>query len=285
MKPGDEFNGEEAILQAYFDEVASSRPLSRQRERALGARIKLGDMEARDELVRANLRFAIAIAKTFLNSGVPLTDLIGAANLGLLTAAERFDADRGHKFISYAVWWVRQSILQFIHEQNRSIRIPLNKIALLRDIHKTTNRLHSQLGRETDIEELAQEMDLPAQQIEDLLLRAEAVYSIDRPRWEDTDQPLAEFLFDADQEAPDAAVIRTSDRAFLKRILQILDEREQYILNLYLGLDKDAPMNLQEIGQLLGISRERVRQIKKAALNKLKHSSRITALKALAGEV
>ena len=276
---------EENTLRLYFDDIAESRPLSREREVELSARIQEGDMEARDELVNANLRFVIDVAKNYQNRGLSLSDLISAGNVGLLTAAERFDGTKGYKFISYAVWWIKQSILQTIAEHARTVRLPLNKLSLLKDISKATRKLGQGRESEPDVEEIAAELDVPAQEILDTMLSARTVRSLDESFEEDDERSLLNILADNNQETPDNDVLQTSARTQLEEVLDSLDERELRIIRLYFGLDGNEALTLEEIGDMMNLTRERIRQLKERALSKLRHPSRHQALKTLASEV
>ena len=272
---------EESTLRLYFDDIAESRPLSREREVELAARIKGGDLVARDELVQANLRFVIDVAKNYQNRGLSLSDLISAGNLGLLTAAERFDGTKGYKFISYAVWWIKQSILQTIAEHARTVRLPLNKLSLLKDISRVSRRLGQ--GRESDpgIEEIAQALDVPAEEVLETMLSARSVRSLDEAFEEDDERSLLNILADNNQATPDAHVLKESARNQLEEVLNSLDERELRIIRLYFGLDGSEALTLEQIGGLMGLTRERVRQLKERALGKLRHPARYQALLAL----
>ena len=272
---------EENTLRLYFDDIAESRPLSREREVELSARIQEGDMEARDELVQANLRFVIDVAKNYQYRGLSLTDLISAGNVGLLTAAERFDGTKGYKFISYAVWWIKQSILQTIAEHARTVRLPLNKLSLLKDISKASRKLGQGRESEPDVEEIAAELDVPAQEILDTMLSARTVRSLDESFEEDDERSLLNILADNNQETPDSDVITSSARTQLEEVLESLDERELRIIRLYFGLDGTEALTLEQIGGLMGLTRERVRQLKERALGKLRHPTRYQALLAL----
>ena len=275
---------EENTLRLYFDDIAESRPLSREREVELSARIQEGDMEARDELVQANLRFVIDVAKNYQNRGLSLSDLISAGNVGLLTAAERFDGTKGYKFISYAVWWIKQSILQTIAEHARTVRLPLNKLSLLKDISKASRKLGQGRESEPDVEEIAAELDVPAQEILDTMLSARTVRSLDESFEEDDERSLLNILADNNQETPDSDVITSSARTQLEEVLESLDERELRIIRLYFGLDGTEALTLEQIGGLMGLTRERIRQLKERALSKLRHPSRNQTLKTLADE-
>ena len=277
----------ESDLRYYLNDVAMTRfePLSREREVALASRIKKGDLQARNELVQANLRFVISVAKNYQHRGLPFSDLISAGNLGLITAAERFDGAKGHKFISYAVWWIRQSILTTLADHSRTVRLPLNKVGLLRDISKAARHLGQELEEEPDAEAIAAELGLPTQEVQEALLNARTVFSLDQAFHED-DEPnnRLKVLTDGHQEAPDALALRASAREHLERVLSNLDEREQRILCLYLGLDGEEGLTLEAIGKQMGVTRERIRQIKDQALSKLRHPSRRQDLESLITE-
>ncbi len=275
------FGDRESTLQLYFDDIADSKPLSRQREVELSARIQDGDLQAREELVHANLRFVIDVAKNYQNRGLPLTDLISAGNVGLMTAADRFDGTKGFKFISYAVWWIKQSILQTIAEHARTVRLPMNRVSLLRNISQTSQRLRQ--GRETEpgIEEIAAALEVPAEEVLETMLSARAVRSLDEPFEADDDKNLLNILADTTQVNPDADVLCESAKDQLERVLNSLNQRELRILRLYYGLDGDA-LTLEQIGGLMGVTRERVRQLKERALSHLRYTSRHRALRALA---
>ena len=277
-------NDEENTLRLYFDDIADSKPLSREKEVELASRIKEGDMHARDELVQANLRFVIDVAKNYQNRGLSLSDLISAGNVGLLTAAERFDGAKGYKFISYAVWWIKQSILQTIAEHARTVRLPLNKLSLLKDISRASQRLGQ--GREADpeVEEIAAELDISAQEVMDTMLSARTVRSLDEAFEEDDERNLLNILVDNTQEAPDVDVLRDSAREQLEGVLNSLDERELRIIRLYFGLDGNEALTLEQIGGMMNLTRERVRQLKERALSKLRHPARYQALLALVDE-
>ena len=272
---------EESTLRLYFDDIADSKPLSREREVELAALIKDGDMVARDELVKANLRFVIDVAKNYQNRGLSLSDLISAGNMGLLTAAERFDGTKGYKFISYAVWWIKQSILQTIAEQARTVRLPLNKLSLLKDISKASKRLGQGRESDPDIEEIAVELDMLPDEIRDTMLSARSVRSLDEAFEEDDERNLMSLLTDHSQLAPDDDVLHTSARAQLEDVLGSLDERELSIIRRYFGLDGHEALTLEQIGGMMNLTRERVRQLKERALSKLRHPSRYEALLAL----
>jgi RNA polymerase primary sigma factor len=281
----DSLGDRESTLRLYFDDIADSRPLSREREVELSARIQDGDMQARDELVQANLRFVIDVAKNYQNRGLPLADLISAGNVGLLTAADRFDGTKGYKFISYAVWWIKQSILQTIAEHARTVRLPMNKVSLLKDISKTSRRLGQGREAEPRIEEIAAELEVPAEEVLETMLSARAVRSLDESFEEDDERNLLNILADTTQDNPDADVLCESAKDQLESVLNSLDERELRIIRLYFGLDGHEALTLEQIGDLMGVTRERVRQIKERALSRLRHPSRHQFLRALTEDV
>ena len=272
---------EENTLRLYFDDIAESRPLSREREVELSARIQDGDMVARDELVQANLRFVIDVAKNYQNRGLSLLDLISAGNLGLLTAADRFDGTKGYKFISYAVWWIKQSILQTIAEHARTVRLPLNKLSLLKDISKASRKLGQGRESEPDIEEIAAELDVPPEEVLETMLSARSVRSLDESFEEDDERSLLNILADHNQETPDDDILKRSARDQLEEVLDNLDERELRIIRLYFGLDGSESLTLAQIGGMMSLTREPLRQLKERALSKLRHPTRYQALLAL----
>ena len=272
---------EESALRLYFNDISDSTPLSREQEVALSTKIRQGDQEARDELVQANLRFVIDVAKNYQNRGLGLSDLICAGNLGLMTAAERFDGDKGYKFISYAVWWIKQSILQSIADHARTVRLPLNKLSLLKDITKTSRKLGQGRESEPQVEEIAAALEVAPQEVLDTMLSARSIRSLDEEFEEGDERSLMSVLSDERQSAPDAAVTEHSAKAQLERVLECLDERETYIVRLYFGLDGVEPLTLEQIGGLMSLTRERVRQLKERALGKLRDPERYEALLAI----
>ena len=276
---------EESTLRLYFDDIADSTPLSREREVELADRIKNGDMCAREEMIKANLRFVVDVAKKYQNRGLSLSDLISAGNLGLITAADRFDGTKGYKFISYAVWWIRQSILQTLAEHVRTVRLPLNKVSLLKDISKASRKLGQDRATEPAIEEIAAELEVPAEEVLETILSARAVCSLDESFTDDDERSLLNTLADDTTEAPDADILRESARVQLETALSTLEERELRIIRLYFGLDGNEALTLEEIGDMMNLTRERIRQLKERALSKLRHPSRHQVLKTLASEV
>ena len=270
-------------MRLYFEDISTSQPLSRDREVELASRIQDGDEAARDELVQANLRFVVDVAKNYQNRGLDLSDLISAGNLGLMTAAERFDGTKGYKFISYAVWWIRQSILQSIAEQGRLVRLPFNKLGLLREISRLVQKNPSE--RDPSIEDIAEKLGVPVRDVFDTLTTAKPLHSLDEVDTEEDKPALINALADPDQPPPDKGMWRNWAKTQLSTVLDTLHEREQYVLRLYFGLDGNRELTLEDIGDLMGVTRERVRQIKKRALEKLNHPSRAHILRALSGDV
>ena len=279
------WNGEDSSLQAYFNEVARTKPFSREEEKELAIRIREGDRAARDELVQANLLFVISIAKKYQNRGLTLAELISAGNMGLMTAVDRFDPARGFKFISYAVWWIRQSILQSLAEDVRTVHLPLNKVNLLHKISKMSQQLSGKHREEPDLEEIAAALDVSVEEIRETVLSGRKVYSLDKEFEEDDERSLMKTLVDARQKAPDANILCTDTQAQLESVLNSLDQRERRIVQLYFGLDGNEPLTLEQIGDLMNLTRERIRQIKERAFSKLRHPSRHSDLRTLEEDV
>ena len=266
-------------LGSYLAEIASSSPLSATQEVQLAKEIKQGDGEARNLLVEANLRFVVSVAKEYQNRGVPLADLISAGNMGLITAAERFDEDKGFKFISYAVWWIRQAILQTLAEQSRTVRLPLNKTGLLYKISKASRALQQERADDPNPEEIARQLDVPVREVKETLMCGRSVRSLDATFKEEEDQSLLDVLPDDRQESPENHVMHGCLRGQIDSALGGLAGREEEILRLYFGLDGEEPMTLDQIGARFGLTRERVRQIKEKALHRLRHPSRCDQLR------
>jgi RNA polymerase primary sigma factor len=265
---------DESSLDQYLKEISAYPLLKREDEVDLAQRIRAGEAEALDKLVRSNLRFVVSVAKKYQNQGVALGDLINEGNLGLIRAAHKFDETKGIKFISYAVWWIRQAILQALAEQSRIVRVPLNRAGALHRIGKRSSSLFQELGREPTVDELADELDLSHDEIQRTLAISQSHLSLDAPLTPGEDNRLLDYLPDQFSPGPDD---ETYDRALcdtIEEALGTLKEREAKILRLYFGLEGKEPMTLEEIGAVLGITRERVRQIKEKALVRLRHASR-----------
>ena len=269
---------EESSLDQYLKEISAYPLLTREDEVDLAQRIRTGEEEALDKLVRSNLRFVVSVAKKYQNQGVSLGDLINEGNLGLIRAAHKFDETKGIKFISYAVWWIRQAILQALAEQSRIVRVPLNRAGALHRIGKTSSSLLQELGREPTPEEVAQELEISSDEVERTMAISQSHLSLDAPLTPGEDNRLLDYLPDNGSTGPED---ETFDRALgntIEEALGTLKEREAKVLRLYFGLDGQDPMTLEEIGSLLGITRERVRQIKEKALLRLRHASRARVL-------
>ncbi len=268
------FKGVKDSLHRYLEDVASSQPLSAAEEISLAQRIKKGDLEARAKLVEANLRFVITVAREYQNQGVPLVDLISAGNIGLIVAAERFDETKGFKFISYAVWWIRQSILQTLAEHSRVVRLPLNRVDLLRRIARYTNSKQQETSSKPQEEEIAEELGITVEQVVDTLSTGQRVLSLDATFGDDDENSLLEIMADDNQEPPDEMMLKNSLEYEIHATLDTLDNREKEVIKLYFGLSGEPEMTLEEIGLQFRLTRERVRQIKEKALRKLRHPTR-----------
>ena len=269
---------EESSLDQYLREISQYHLLTREQEVDLAQRIRTGDGEALDVLVRSNLRFVVSVAKKYQNQGVSLADLINEGNLGLIRAAHKFDETKGIKFISYAVWWIRQAILQALAEQSRIVRVPLNRAGTLHRIGKRSSALQQELGREPTVEEIAEGLDISEEEVAKTLSISQTHLSLDAPLTPGEDNKLLDYLPDTQNLGPDDETFERALSESIEGVLSTLKEREAKILRLYFGLEGQEPMTLEEIGALLGITRERVRQIKEKALARLRHVSRARAL-------
>ncbi len=259
-------------LEYYLKELSHSHPLSAAEEFELAVKMKRGDLKARDRLIKANLRFVVTVALKYRNQGVALADLISAGNIGLITATERFDETRGFKFISYAVWWIRQSILQTLAEQGRMIRLPINRLDLLRRIKNFSDEYQGNEGHMPTEAEIANEFHISEDQVIDMLSHSPIVFSLDKPI-HDEDTTLIDLMHDKDQVPPDAEMFHNALRDEVNDLLHTLDNREADVIRLYFGLN-GASWTLQAIANKYSLTRERVRQIKEKALRKLRHPSR-----------
>jgi len=270
-------------LDQYLKEISAYPLIDRQEEGELAKRIRRGDREALEKLVNSNLRFVVSIAKKYQNQGVALADLINEGNLGLIRAAEKFDETRGVKFISYAVWWIRQAILQALAEQSRIVRVPLNRAGELHRIGKRSSALVQELGREPTVGELAEGLDVDADELYKTMSIAMAHLSLDAPLVPGEDNKLLDYLPDEYRPGPEQEAFEKALRTNVEAALSTLKPREAKILRLYYGLDGEEAMTLEEIGQQLGVTRERVRQIKERALARLRHVSRARSLESFLG--
>ena len=261
-------------LDQYLKEISAYPLIDREEEARLARAIRAGQEEALDKLVRSNLRFVVSVAKKYQNQGVPLSDLINEGNLGLIRAAHKFDETKGIKFISYAVWWIRQAILQALAEQSRVVRVPLNRAGALHRIGRRTSSLLQELGREPTVEEIADDLEITREEVERTLVISQSSLSLDAPITPGEDNRLLDYLPDQFSPGPEDEAYDQALRKTIEDALSTLKDREAKILRLYFGLDEQEPMTLEEIGTLLGITRERVRQIKEKALLRLRHASR-----------
>ncbi len=277
-------NRESKSLDQYLLEIGKVDLITPEREIELAKRIKKGDRLALEELTKANLRFVVSVAKQFQNQGLSLGDLINEGNLGLIKAAERFDETRGFKFISYAVWWIRQSIMQAIAEQSRMVRLPLNRVGTLNKLGKAYSKLEQEYERKPSAAELAEELDMKADEVTDTLQLYGRHVSMDAPFAGDDDKnSLIDVLPNEQQPAPDVKLMQESLKAEVESVLSTLSEREASVLRLYFGINGEHSATLEEIGERFNLTRERVRQIKEKALRTLRHPSRSQNLKAYLG--
>ena len=275
-------NRESASLDKYLQEIGKEDLITVEEEVELAKRIRKGDQKALEKLTRANLRFVVSVAKQYQNQGLSLPDLINEGNLGLIKAAEKFDETRGFKFISYAVWWIRQSILQALAEQSRIVRLPLNQVGSLNKINKAFSRFEQENERRPSPEELADSLDLPAEKVADTLRVSGRHISVDAPFVEGEDNSLLDVLVNDDSPIADRTLINESLSTEVERALSTLTERERDIIKLFFGINTQE-MTLEEIGEKFGLTRERVRQIKEKAIRRLRHSSRSKLLKTYLG--
>ena len=275
-------NRESASLDKYLQEIGKEDLITVEEEVELAQRIRKGDQKALEKLTRANLRFVVSVAKQYQNQGLSLPDLINEGNLGLIKAAEKFDETRGFKFISYAVWWIRQSILQALAEQSRIVRLPLNQVGSLNKINKAFSRFEQENERRPSPEELADSLDLPAEKVADTLRVSGRHISVDAPFVEGEDNSLLDVLVNDDSPIADRTLINESLSTEVERALSTLTERERDIIKLFFGINTQE-MTLEEIGEKIGLTRERVRQIKEKAIRRLRHSSRSKLLKTYLG--
>ena len=271
------------MLDQYLQEIGQIPLLTADEEVELTVRIKEGDEEALHKMVRSNLRFVVSVAKRYQGQGLTLSDLINEGNYGLIKAAQRFDETRGFKFISYAVWWIRQAILQALAEQSRVVRLPLNRIGTISKIRKASARLAQLHKRTPNVDELAAELDIKPEKIRDALKHTARHLSMDAPFNDEDDNNLLDVLANDDDRPPDEGLISESLKADIERALAHLAPREAEITRLYFGIGRENPMTLEEIGQQFDLTRERVRQIKEKALRKLRQRGRREGLRTHVG--
>ncbi|HUV37326.1 MAG TPA: RNA polymerase sigma factor RpoD/SigA [Patescibacteria group bacterium] len=274
-----EYLGERS-LDLYLREINNTPLLTRKQERDLAQRIRTSDEEALHQLVKANLRFVVSIAKQYVNQGLSLADLINEGNMGLIKAAHRFDEKRGFKFISYAVWWIRQAMLQALAEQSRIVRLPLNRAGTLYRIGKVARQLDQELGRTPEVSEIAEKLNLSNEEVRDTMQIANSHLSLDSSFNSDQeDNSLVDYLADDNQEPPDEMTYMNALSEDMQKALATLTDRERKILVLYFGLEGEEPLTLEEIGKKMHLTRERIRQIKEKAILRLRHSTRSKYLK------
>ncbi len=276
-------NRETASLDKYLQEIGKVDLITAEEEVELAQKIKAGDQIALEKLTKANLRFVVSVAKQYQNQGLTLPDLINEGNLGLIKAAQRFDETRGFKFISYAVWWIRQSILQALAEQSRIVRLPLNKIGSINKINKTYAFLEQAHERAPSAEEIAKELDMTVNDVKESLKNSGRHVSMDAPLVEGEDSNLYDVLNSRESPNPDKTLLHESLRTEIERALETLTPREADVVRLYFGLGNQHSMTLEEIGETFDLTRERVRQIKEKAIRRLKHTSRSKILKTYLG--
>ena len=276
-------NRESASLDKYLQEIGREELVSPEEEVELAQRIRKGDQEALEKLTRANLRFVVSVAKQYQNQGLSLPDLINEGNLGLIKAAEKFDETRGFKFISYAVWWIRQSILQALAEQSRIVRLPLNQVGSLNKINKALGKFEQENERQPSTDELADMIDIPKDKIADTLRVSGRHVSVDAPFVEGEDNSLLDVLPNDDSPSADRGLVSESLSTEIERALQILTPREREIIKSFFGIGCQE-MTLEEIGERLDLTRERVRQIKEKAIRRLRSNTKNKLLKAYLGQ-
>jgi len=261
-------------LEKYLDDISQISLLTPAEEVEFTRRIRQGDQKSLDKLVRANLRFVVKVAKEYQNQGLPLTDLINEGNLELIKAAKRFDETRGFKFISYAVWWIRQSILKSLAEYSRVVRLPLNRVGLISKVNQLVRTLEQEFNREPSFEEISRELDISIPDISEAMSSSAFHLSLDQPIHRSEEGTMKEVIKNPDSKTPDGDLLTDSLRQEIRRVLKSLTEREEKIIKMYFGVDYERPYTLEEIGERLKLTRERVRQIKERALIRLRHQSR-----------
>lgn len=270
-------------LDRYLQEIGEVSLLTPDQEIELARKIKKNDQIALERLTKANLRFVVSVAKQYQNQGLSLGDLINEGNLGLIKAAKRFDETRGFKFISYAVWWIRQSILQALAEQSRVVRLPLNRVGALNKIGKAFSNLEQEYEREPSANEIAEELEMTPYEVSDTLKISGKHLSLDAPFNQGDDNRLLDVIQDDHQPPPDDILLDESLRIEVKRALTTLSDREAEVIKLYFGLEREHPLTLEEIGERFSLTRERVRQIKEKAIRRLRHTSRSRMLRSYLG--
>ena len=276
-------NRESQSLDKYLQEIGREELITAEQEVELAQRIKQGDQVALEKLTKANLRFVVSVAKQYQNQGLTLPDLINEGNLGLIKAAQRFDETRGFKFISYAVWWIRQSILQALAEQSRIVRLPLNQVGSLNKINKAFSKLEQEFERPPSSDELATALDLPEEKVKDTMKVSGRHVSVDAPFAEGEDNSLLDVMVNNDSPKADIELMRESLQREIERSLSTLTDREKDVVMLFFGIGMQHGLTLEEIGAKFDLTRERVRQLKEKAIRRLRHNSRSKLLKAYLG--
>ena len=276
-------NRESASLDKYLQEIGHEELLSVDEEVELAQKIRKGDRRALERLKRANLRFVVSVAKQYQNQGLSLPDLINEGNVGLIKAAEKFDETRGFKFISYAVWWIRQSILQAIAEQSRIVRLPLNQVGSVNKINRELNKFEQEHERRPSVDEIADRIDLPEDKIEEAMKVNNRHVSMDAPFVDGEDNSLLDVLADNDMPMADKALVQESLRKEIDRAIELLNDREQKVVRAFFGIGSPE-MTLEEIGEKYNLTRERVRQIKEKAIRRLRHNTKNKLLKTYLGQ-
>ncbi|MBP5642695.1 MAG: RNA polymerase sigma factor RpoD/SigA [Bacteroidales bacterium] len=275
-------NREQGALDKYLADIAKEPMITPDEEVELAQRIKMGDQIALDRLVRANLRFVVSVAKQYQNQGLSLADLINEGNVGLIKAAQRFDETKGFKFISYAVWWIRQAILQAVAEQSRMVRLPLNQVGMLSRVKKTASSLEQLYQRKPTIKEIADELDMPEDKVEAILKINSKEVSMDAPVSDDDDLLFIDTLVPDNNNDADKEIVTETESAAIRRSLSVLNDKERKVITKYFGLDDDRHQyTLEEIGYMMDMTRERVRQVKDKALKKLRTRSKKSLLRVL----
>lgn len=278
-KTGRTVNESNRSLSRYLEEIGNFEPLNPDREVELAIRIKQDNHSALEELVKANLRFVVSVAKDYQGQGLPLTDLINEGNLGLIKAAGRFDETRGFKFISYAVWWIRQSILQALAEHSRIVRLPLNRVGTISKITKTAEKLEAEIERSPNEKEIGRQLNMTSDEVIDAMRISRRHQSLNAPFRDGDKNSLIDIIKDDNQIAPDAPLMNDSLKDEIRNSLDTLKDREKMVIKMYFGIERDYALTLNEIGEEFNLTRERVRQIKEKAIRRLRHRSRSKTLR------
>jgi RNA polymerase primary sigma factor len=278
-KTGRTVNESNRSLSRYLEEIGDFEPLNPDREVELAIRIKKDDHNALEELVKANLRFVVSVAKDYQGQGLPLTDLINEGNLGLIKAAGRFDETRGFKFISYAVWWIRQSILQALAEHSRIVRLPLNRVGTISKITKTAEKLEAEIERSPNEKEIGRQLNMTPDEVIDAMRISRRHQSLNAPFRDGDKNSLIDIIKDENQLEPDTPLMNDSLKDEIRNSLDTLKDRERMVIKMYFGIERDYALTLNEIGEEFNLTRERVRQIKEKAIRRLRHRSRSKTLR------